>query len=340
MIKPHAPYHGITVVEAVAPGAGRALRLAAAMAGRILADFGAAVTSYANADDDEPALRAFLSARKTVKPYDMATAVRAATSADILLIDDKGLESLSARTRPIIVGALSHLGGKARRSDVPASAFTISALGGLLNLIGDPARAPLKLAGHQEAYALGLSLFCGLSAALARDERQKTTVRANLLDTIVWLNWKAVPLSPTTEVPTRAGLDAEWQVLRCADGFAALVYQEPEWPRLLEAMAEPRLDDPRFTTRAGRLQHARDLAAIIESRFLTLTRRDLHALALKHRLPLGPVWSPAEAFDDPHNRARGFFEPLQGAMGPRLPLAWNGHPVQETFAVPQPMVAS
>jgi crotonobetainyl-CoA:carnitine CoA-transferase CaiB-like acyl-CoA transferase len=181
------------------------LRLAAAMAGRILADFGAAVTSYANADDDEPALRAFLSARKTVKPYDMATAVRAATSADILLIDDKGLESLSARTRPIIVGALSHLGGKARRSDVPASAFTISALGGLLNLIGDPARAPLKLAGHQEAYALGLSLFCGLSAALARDGAGQPA-----------RHHRVAQLESRTPEPDNRGSDTRWAGRRVA----------------------------------------------------------------------------------------------------------------------------
>ena len=71
--------------------------------------------------------------------------------------------------------------------------------------------------------------------------------------------------------------------------------------------------------------HLADLAAIIERRFLTLTRREIHALARQHRLPLGPVWSPTDAFDEPHNRARGLFEPLgpdPGVQAPRLPLVW------------------
>ena len=52
-------------------------------------------------------------------------------------------------------------------------------------------------------------------------------------------------------------------------------------------------------------------------------------MSIAHRLPLGPVWFPAELLDDPHMRARDFFHPTTDSNGktvflPRLPVRWNG----------------
>ncbi|MBI3197597.1 MAG: CoA transferase, partial [Rhodospirillales bacterium] len=49
----------------------------------------------------------------------------------------------------------------------PVSEFAILALGGLLHMVGEPERKPLRLGGHQASYAAGLTAFTGLAAALA-----------------------------------------------------------------------------------------------------------------------------------------------------------------------------
>lgn len=319
------PYAGLTVAEVISDSADDALVLAAGMAGRILADLGAKVVRRQGRERGfERSTVLFLSDGKEVSCEDEAVLLE---RSDVALVDGAVLRERGRTGLPPVTAVLSLFGGQLAESGKPASAFTVAASAGLLAMVGDPQREPLRLGGHQEAFALGLSAYGGLAAALASGDSQGVTVtiRASLLETLVWLNWKAVPLGGYDVLPGRTGAAAEWQVLRCADGYAVLVYQEPDWLRLKAALAEPVLDEPRFATRASRLAHLTELAAIIERRFLMLTRRDIHALARQHRLPLGPVWSPADAFDEPHNRVRGLFEPLgadPGVQAPRLPLVW------------------
>ncbi|CAD5253580.1 conserved hypothetical protein [Bosea sp. 62] len=319
------PYAGLTVAEVISDAADDALVLAAGMTGRILADLGAEVICRQGRErgfDDSTEL--FLSRGKTRSNESVGELL---ARAGVALVDGAVLLERGRAGLPTVTAVLSLFGGALAECDRPASAFTAAASAGLLAMVGDPQREPLRLGGHQEAFALGLCAYGGVAAALAsaRPKGVPVTIRASLLETLVWLNWKAVPLEGYDVLPGRTGAAAEWQVLRCADGYAVLVYQEPDWPRLKAALAEPALGEPRFSTRASRLAYLVELAAIIERRFLTLTRREIHGLARQHRLPLGPVWSPTEAFDEPHNQARGLFEPLgvdPGVQAPRLPLAW------------------
>ncbi|MGX1789168.1 CoA transferase [Bosea sp. NPDC055332] len=324
-MKARRPYAGLTVAEVISDAADDALVLAAGMTGRILADLGADVVRRQGRDRGfEASTELFLSHGKTLSSEGEGELL---DRADVALVDGAVLRERGRAGLPPVTAVLSLFGGRLAESDRPSSAFTAAASAGLLAMVGDPQREPLRLGGHQEAFALGLSAYAGLAAALASSRSQgvPVTIRASLLETLVWLNWKAVPLEGYDVLPGRTGAAAEWQVLRCADGYAVLVYQEPDWLRLKTALAEPALDEPRFSTRASRLAYLGELAAIIERRFLTLTRREIHALARQHRLPIGPIWSPVEAFDEPHNRARGLFEPLgadAGVQAPRLPLVW------------------
>jgi len=302
------------------------------MAGRIAADCGARVVVLQ--PDDDPlrgmdALHAFLNRGKEIAPaHDIAVA-------DAVILDAASARQL--RDRPPIVAALAMF-----RDDVerPASEFTVMALGGLLDMVGDPARAPLKLGGHQAAYAAGLAAYTGIAAALCRPRVAgrfpPDTVRVSMLDVVIWLNWKSVPARSDQPRLTRSGDAAEWQVVRCADGFVALVYQEPDWPALCDIVDDARLRAPALAQRTERIARSREIAAIVEQRFLTMTRREIHALALARRIPLGPVWSPSEMASDPQTLARGFLrtERIAGraVTMPRLPVLWNNAPLDATPA--------
>jgi crotonobetainyl-CoA:carnitine CoA-transferase CaiB-like acyl-CoA transferase len=215
------------------------------------------------------------------------------------------------------------------------SEFTLMAAGGLLDMIGEPDRPPLRLGGHQLAYAAGLALYSGFAAALCARESGgiPNTVRVNLADVAVWLNWKMVAMASWTNASiSRRGNESEWRTLRCADGWVALVYLEADWPVLRDVIADPRLWEPRFDDRAERRRNASYINAIMEQAFSRMTRAQLRDLALQKRLPLGPVWSPLELESDPQNRARQFLNRVpsgseEAVLLPRLPVLWNGSAV-------------
>src|SRR5436190_7586658 len=161
------PLAGVTVIEAPGDDCNIALRLSAALAGRIAADLGAEVVKIEPPDgdpvrrmppfvDSASALFAFLNAgkRSVVLPQGREREALYALlrRADAVLADAKAggpLEdvvgsALSDGKRPRAAVLLSMLGRNAP-ADMPASEFTVLALGGALNLVGEPDREPLRL---------------------------------------------------------------------------------------------------------------------------------------------------------------------------------------------------
>src|SRR4029077_862072 len=131
----------------------------------------------------------------------------------------------------------------------PHSELTISALAGLLHMVGEPERKPLKLGGQQASYAAGLPAFTGLSAALAaRDAgRPAPSVRVSLAEVLQWVNWKAASGAEASGVsPGREGKNSEFQIVPCADGYVAVIYTVTQWAATRALIGDKRLDDPKF----------------------------------------------------------------------------------------------
>lgn len=347
------PLQGLVVLEAVSARCSWGVRLAVAFAGRIAADLGARVICLQSAGlaalpdtsaavEEAAALHAFLGAGKKIVSGTSGDAASAqarelAGGANALLgdgwlrnaaADALGLALAADAPRAIIqVGMLP----PQHAHELPASEFTVEAESGLLDLVGDAGREPVRLAGHQVAYSAGLAAYTGMVAAFCRREREPPAVRVSLLETALWLNWKNLATVSIGGAPaTRSGQAMSWPVVRCADGWVAVVYQPHEWGTLRDMLGAPRLLDPRFATPTGRAAHAAELSELFEASLATLTRAEVNALAARHRLPLGVVQSAGELADDPHYRARGFLRLVESDAGsvaiPRLPVLWDGEP--------------
>lgn len=333
------PLAGLSFVEAPRPDTPLALRLAMALTGRIAADLGANVTRIENPEteplramdpfvSDSSVLYAFLNAGKRLSAPDSADTLE--SEADVVLSADGHHLRRSNAKRQVQV-RYATLGHHAP-ADTPASEFTVLAMSGLLNLVGEPDREPLRLGGHQVAYAAGLSAFAGAMGALAMPHSE--VVNVSLLECAVWLNWKNVANGrlPGLQKPTsRAGRAGDWPVIRCKDGWIALVYQPGDWGRLCAAAGNPpRLLDPELANPAGRAKHAEEIASLFEQAWRDKTRTELEAEFMRARLPLGAVWSPRELLHDEQYLARGFLQQVNVddagsiAVLPRLPVLWNG----------------
>jgi len=308
------PLAGMTIVEAVNPRTPIALALAAGLCGRLALDLGACVIRIEQRQGElSPEIDGFLNLGKTRVEASADSFIgaiqQACGKADGIIADAGTLNAINVSDVCQMELARMEL---AMSHDDPlgGSEFTLEARSGLLDLVGDPARAPLRLGGHQIAYAAGLAAYLGLVDMLTKRGAGPVAShrRVDLLDIAVWLNWKAIGgAAMGLPVPTRTGSNGEWCVAPCRDGYVALVYRSKDWDSLKRMLNDVRLDDPHFDTDAGRSEHRAKLNALLRENFAVLDRAEVRCLALEYRIPLGPVWSPEELRDDPHYQARNFF---------------------------------
>lgn len=344
------PLARFTIVEVNDAKVPFCLRLATSLAAKIAADLGADVLKIEPPEGDPvrhappplpqggSALFQFLNTSKRSLTLDLAgktgrTALaELVDKADVVLFEEPASVAASlrgAKATPIEIAAFPVEMDAARR---PVSELAIQALGGLMHMVGEPERKPLKLGGHQASYAAGLTAFTGLMAALAaRDAgRRAPAVRVSLAEVMQWVNWKAASGAAALGTsPGREGKNSEFQVLPCRDGHVAVVYTVTQWPATRALVGDPRLNDPKFNTRAGRRKNIAELYAALAPWFADKTREEIQKVAQARGVPFGPIFSPAELLQTEQYVARGFLadmmHPIEGALRlPQLPVQWNG----------------
>jgi crotonobetainyl-CoA:carnitine CoA-transferase CaiB-like acyl-CoA transferase len=179
------PLARFTIVELNDVGVPLCLRLATSLAAKIAADLGAQVLKIEPPGGDPvrrappllpqggSALFQFLNTSKRSLVLDLRTdAGRASLErlldrADACLFEEPAPAApllRATKATPIEIAAFPLEMNAAAR---PVSELAIQALGGLMHMVGEPERNPLKLGGHQASYAAGLTAFTGLAAGLA-----------------------------------------------------------------------------------------------------------------------------------------------------------------------------
>jgi len=345
------PLARFTVLEVNDRGVPLCLRLATSLAGKIAADLGATVLKIEPPDGDpvrhappllpqsDSALFQFLNTSKRSLALDLASdagrasLARLLDTADAVLFEEPASIASLARGGPATPIEIAAFPVEMDAAARPVSEFTLLALSGLLHMVGEPERKPLRLGGHQASYAAGLTAFTGLAAALAaRAVGQKPpSVRVSLAEVLQWVNWKAASGAEASGVsPGREGKNSEFQIVRCRDGHVAVVYTVTQWHATRALIGDRRLGDVKFDTRAGRRKHVTELYAILTPWFADKTRAEIQDLAQAKGVPFGPIFSPAELLETEQYVARGFLadvvHPRAGKLRmPQLPVQWNGH---------------
>lgn len=344
------PLSRFTIVEVNDDNVPLCLRLATSLAGKIAADLGATVLKIEAPGGDpvrraapllpqgESALFQFLNTSKRSIVLDLAgdagrTELQTLLdTADAVLFEEPASIAPLARAggaTPIEIAAFPLEMDAASR---PVSEFTVQALAGLLHMVGEPERKPLRLGGHQTSYPAGLTAFTGLAAALAaRETGQKPhSVRVSLAEVLQWVNWKAASGADATGTsPGREGKRSEFQIVPCRDGHVAVVYTATQWPATRTLIGDARLAQAKFSTRAARREHIAELYAIITPWFADKTRAEIQTSAQAKGVPFGPIFSPAELLETEQYVARGFLAYIEHTeLGklrmPQLPVQWNG----------------
>ena len=206
---------------------------------------------------------------------------------------------------------------------------TLFATSGLADLLGDPRREPLIPRGDYAAGTAAYAVIAALAGLVAKMRRGggADIARVAAAGVLSWVNWKAAAAGSLGRDIHRQGDRAEWPVIACADGYAAFVYQERDWPRIIDMVADERLADSRFASFKLREQHRDEYMALIRDWAAQLTKAEILQAFLDFDIPAAPVMLPKDLLDDPLLGHRGAFTRLVDASGSALQTPKLAHRV-------------
>jgi crotonobetainyl-CoA:carnitine CoA-transferase CaiB-like acyl-CoA transferase len=361
------PLSGLVVVEI-------GHSVAAPYAGMILGELGAEVIKVENPRGGDPArgwgppfsgeaataFHAFNRAKRGIA-VDLADPKAAARlrqlireRADILVHNLKfgtldryglGAGSLLAEKPELVYCNIGAFGTVGPLRDRPGYDPMMQAFGGLMSLLGEDKRPPVRVTVSIIDIATAMWAVIGILAKLA--ERQKTgrggIVDASLYETT--LAWMSLPIAAylaSGEVPARWGSGIEqivpYQAFAAADGHLMVAAGNDNlFRRLAEAVGRPSLaEDPRFRSNKDRVENRARLVQILEDVFGTEPIAVWRARLDTAGIPNAPIRPIDQVVADAQTKALGIIQeaPASALRLVGLPLSLDG--ARPPFRKPAP----
>ncbi|HWD60182.1 MAG TPA: CoA transferase, partial [Stellaceae bacterium] len=280
--------------------------LAAAVAGRIFADLGAAVTAL-GAGRATP-LGEYLDLGKA-SGDDAALA-----AADLIVVEGRPAElraaghdaaALRRCNARAAIAVIAPFGQERPRADDPASDLTLFYASGIARLltgqVDDLAEAPIRPVGEQSAFIGGLAAACAGMHALPGSVIDVSIEEA--LATLAMTELANAGLGGKARSRKRVsdGNGATVCILPASDGYVAISpREERQWAAWLEVMGSPDwAADPRFKTKPDRVANWDALHALMSQWSRGHTKQEVADAAQGAHVPSFPLRTPAEQLASP-----------------------------------------
>lgn len=353
---PNAPLAGLKVLEL-------ARVLAGPWAGQILADLGADVIKVESPEGDNTRIwgppwvehggettSAYYHAcnrgkRGIVADFrdetHLAQVRELAREADVVLENFKpgalakfGLDhaSLSASNAALVYCSITGFGQDGPRRNEPGYDFVVQAMSGFMALTGEPAGEPMKMGVSISDLACGLWAANAVQAALLMRHRtgKGQWIDMSLLDCSVGLlaNQALAYLTTGNNPPRMGNAHAQvsaYGVFPTLDGPIVLAPANDALFRKLLSVLERHdlLEETRYATNAGRIEHRAEIDGIIAQETSAWSREVLLWHCAEAGIPAGPINNLDEVFADPQVAARGMQIEIDGVPGVRSPFTFS-----------------
>ena len=224
-----------------------------------------------------------------------------------------GYDELSAGHPDLIYCSISGFGQTGPYRDRGGFDLVAQAMSGMISITGNPGEAPVKVGVPIADLNAGIYACYAILAAyihrLKTGEGQR--IDTSLLEaSLAYTFWESAIFFATGANPPPMGsahrLSAPYQVFKVADGHIALGgANQSNWRKLCEAIGRPDLlEDPRFGTNGDRTTNQRELAAVLESVFISGSVEYWMAVFDDAGVPAGPVYNFSQIYSDPQVIAR------------------------------------
>ncbi len=244
-----------------------------------------------------------------------------------------GPDGLIAEKPGLIFCNLGAFGARGPLSDRPGYDPMMQAFGGLMSMLGETGRPPVRVPVSIMDLATGMWTVIGILAAHA--ERQRTG-RGGIVDTSLFETscaWMGIPIASflaSGVLPQRAGSGvreiAPYQAFAASDGHIMVAAgNDGLFQRLCTALASPDIAaDPRFRTNAGRVEHRDELISRLAAVFATGNAADWLARLDAAGVPSGPVQTLDQVVAHPQTEALGILQRNGDLQTIGLPISFDG----------------
>lgn len=182
-----------------------------------------------------------------------------------------------------------------------------------------PDRAPVKIHGHFAELQGGIAAALGaLSALWVRDEAGGQFVDIASQDAMLAVGAFAIQRLGDGSVEHRVERSFRYGgVIPCADGYVELLtLEQRQWDGLVELLGRPEWAlDPALADSLERSRRGPEINRHIRAWASVRKVEDIVREGQKLSVPLAKYYTPAEVVRDPHERARGLFQPVETGAG-------------------------
>jgi crotonobetainyl-CoA:carnitine CoA-transferase CaiB-like acyl-CoA transferase len=229
-----------------------------------------------------------------------------------------GYEDLQVLNPGLVMASVSGFGQTGPHSQYKASEIVSYAMGGVMYLSGDADKPPLSM-----PYELGFQLASVYTAVgtLIAVRQRRLSGRGQHVDVssqevqasqqYIVINYSALEnlLSRMGSRSARGG-SAPNGAYRCKDGFAEFFILSPwHWRNLFDWMGRPEaLNDSIWENRHFRAQNVDVIDPYIHEFAAKFNKLEISEEAQRRHIPIVPINTPGEFFNDAQTRHRGVFE--------------------------------
>ena len=248
------------------------------------------------------------------------------------------LQSINPR---LIYGSSSGYGKEGPYRDYPAMDLVMQAMSGVINSTGFPDQPPVKSGAAICDFLAGSHLYAAIMTALYERERtgvgrvvevsMQDATYASLASNLGMLHARGAA-APARTGNRHGGLGiSPYNVYQTSDGYVVLnAPGDHHFRSILDVLCRPDLkQDPRFVSRAARVENFAAVDDLIERWTKGHTKNDIAERMLAAKVPCAPVRDLDEVMHDENMHARGSLQwidhpQLGRVVLPHSPLVFEG----------------
>ena len=220
---------------------------------------------------------------------------------------------LSSRYPGLIVTSITPFGYSGPYKNMEYTDIVICALSGLMYHSGDSDQSPLRNVLNQSFYIAGINAAVATLAAtfqrLTTGNGQHVDVCAtecmasHLVQAIPYYNYMGAIKG--RRAIRGSGIE---ELMPARDGYVVPSIQGSQpWSVFTDLIGEEGLQDPKFETGPGRIEHGEELKALLEQGLQKWDRKPLFQASGERRLVFGMAQDAGDLVECPHLDSRGFF---------------------------------